>query len=111
VESSVFVTPVPRSVWERVSRRVVIESAGQLTASLMECRFPTCGVCKADVAFTRGTRCWVVPVSRANGIPTAGGVPRTITKCLSDVWIEAAGLGFVAWPYVMAARVDTAVLQ
>jgi branched-chain amino acid aminotransferase len=77
-----------RGVLEGVTRRTVIELAGEREIPLQVRKVPAREVREADEVFVTSTAGGVIPVTRVDGEPVGGGAPGPVTLRLREAYWE-----------------------
>ena len=95
VEQGAIVAPTLRNTLPGVSRRTVIELAGELGIPFVERDFQVYNVMTADEAFLTSTPFCVMPVSHINGARVGSDVPGPVVRRLQQAWSERVGLDIV----------------
>lgn len=95
VEQGAIVAPTLRNTLPGVSRRTVIELAGELGIPFAERDFQVYNVMTADEAFLTSTPFCVMPVSHINGALVGSDVPGPVVRRLQQEWSERVGLDIV----------------
>lgn len=95
VTDGVVRTPPSRNILEGVSRRTVIELAGQLGISVAYEDLTPYDAYNADEAFLTTTSYCLLPVGKINGHPLRSDVPGPVSRQLLAAWSEKVGLDIV----------------
>jgi branched-chain amino acid aminotransferase len=97
VQDGALRTPYERLVLPGVSRATVIELAAKLDVPCREADIDLYDAYNAEEVFLTSTSLCICPVRSVNGSKIgAGGVPRPITKRLTEAYIELVDCDFVA---------------
>lgn len=85
VRNGVLATP-DRGVFEGMTRRTMIELAGELQMPVQVRPLPAGELSGADELFITSTAGGVMPVTRLNGAPVGAGVPGPVTRRLNELY-------------------------
>ena len=89
-------TSEPRNILRGTRRKYTIELAKKLGIEVIECNLNVYDAIAADEAFFTATSFTIMPCVKVNGCELGDGKAGTITKRLTDAWIEYVGLDFIA---------------
>lgn len=92
VERGTLVSPTTRNILPGISRATVIALAAKLGIPYAERDLQVFNAVNADEAFLSTTPYCLMPVTRLNGIPIAGGQPGPLYHRLLQAWSEEVGL-------------------
>ncbi len=95
VSGGKLVTPTTRNIVDGISRRTVIELAGQMGLPVVETDVRTGDVLGASEAFFTTTSYCMMPGSEIDGTRIGNGVPGPWTGKLLAAWSEMVGLDIV----------------
>lgn len=85
VRNGVLATP-DRGVFEGMTRRTMIELAGELQMPVQIRPVPAAELSGADELFITSTAGGVMPVTRLNGASVGGGAPGPVTRRLNELY-------------------------
>jgi branched-chain amino acid aminotransferase len=77
-----------RGVLEGITRRAVIELAGEIEIPLETRKVPAAEVREADEVFVTSTAGGIMPVTQVDGAPVGDGTPGPVTMRLRDAYWE-----------------------
>lgn len=92
VQQGEIVSPTRRNILPGISRQTVIELAQKLGIPFVERDLQVHDVMNADEALLTSTPFCVMPVTKINGSPIAGGKPGPTFRRLIEAWSELVGM-------------------
>ena len=91
-----LVTPTTDNCLAGISRKTVIELAGELAIPVRETRLQVYDFYTADEVFFTSTPYGIMPATRFNGLPVGDGRVGSVTNQLLAAWSKRVGVDIVA---------------